>query len=113
MQCHTTVQGFTGGTEVDLALPCTYDFEVVGSRYLHALRDGDVPLTLLFSGTVFTRGATRLRGEQVPWDREARYQLPVAVWRRPDRRVLPAAAAGSGSTTTSLDALADYRARTG
>ena len=38
MQCNTTVQGFTGSTEVDLALPCTYDFEVVGSRYLHALR---------------------------------------------------------------------------
>ena len=27
-----------GTTEVDLALPCTYDFEVTGSKYLHALR---------------------------------------------------------------------------
>ena len=40
MQCNTTVQGFTGSTEVDLALPCTYDFDVVGSRYLHALDAG-------------------------------------------------------------------------
>ena len=61
------VQGFTGGTEVDLALPCTYDFDVTGSKYLHALRDGDVPLRLLFTGTVFTRAppasaSSRCRG---------------------------------------------------
>ncbi|MFC9427082.1 DUF6084 family protein [Streptomyces sp. NPDC056987] len=85
MQCDTTVQGFTGSTEVNLALPCTYDFDVVGSRYLHALgEDGTVPVSLLFSGTVFARGAGRsgLGVRQVPWDREARYELPVAVWRR-------------------------------
>ncbi|MFJ2172451.1 DUF6084 family protein [Streptomyces sp. NPDC087851] len=85
MQCNTTVQGFTGSTEVDLALPCTYDFDVVGSRYLHALgEDGTVPISLLFSGTVFARGGGRsgLGVRQVPWDREARYELPVAVWRQ-------------------------------
>ncbi|MFF5563084.1 DUF6084 family protein [Streptomyces sp. NPDC012623] len=85
MQCNTTVQGFTGATEVDLALPCTYDFDVVGSRYLHALGpDGTVPVSLLFSGTVFTKGGGRtgFGVRQVPWDREARYELPVAVWRR-------------------------------
>ena len=57
MQCTTMVQGFTGSTEIDLPLPCTYDFEVAGVTYLHALRDGEIPLVLLFSGTVFTRGA--------------------------------------------------------
>ncbi|WP_329391007.1 DUF6084 family protein [Streptomyces sp. NBC_01716] len=87
MQCHTTVQGFTGSTEVDLALPCTYDFDVIGSRYLHALGDGTVPVSLLFSGTVFTKGGEGGGGSgfgvrQVPWDCEARYQLPVAVWRQ-------------------------------
>ncbi|MFJ2815854.1 MULTISPECIES: DUF6084 family protein [unclassified Streptomyces] len=83
MQCHTTVQGFTGATEVDLALPCTYDFDVVGSRYLHALgADGTIPVSLLFSGTVFAKGAGGLTVRQVPWDREARYELPVAVWRQ-------------------------------
>ena len=30
MQAGTMVQGFTGSTEVDLPLPCTYDFEVAG-----------------------------------------------------------------------------------
>ena len=34
MQCNATVQGFRGTAEVDLALPCTYDFEVTGSKYL-------------------------------------------------------------------------------
>ena len=28
--CRTMVPGFTGATEVDLALPCTYDFDVAG-----------------------------------------------------------------------------------
>lgn len=81
MQCHTTVQGFTGAAEVDLALPCTYDFDVTGSRYLHAVQDGSVPLTLMFSGTAFTRGDDGFAVQQVPWDCEARYELPVQVWR--------------------------------
>ena len=34
------VQGFTGGTQVDLPLECTYDFEVTAAKYFHALRDG-------------------------------------------------------------------------
>jgi hypothetical protein len=82
MQCNAMVQGFIGSTEVDLALPCTYDFEVTGSRYLHAVGDGTVPLALLFSGTVFTRGAHGFGVGLVPWDCQASYQLPVAVWRR-------------------------------
>ena len=67
---------------MDLPLPCTYDFEVTGSKYLHALREGAVPLALLFSGTVFTRGTTGFGVEQVPWDCEASYALPVAVWQQ-------------------------------
>ncbi|XAS69416.1 DUF6084 family protein [Micrococcaceae bacterium Sec5.7] len=81
MQCSTMVQGFTGQTEVDLPLPCTFDFDVAGAKYLHALREKTIPIELLFSGTVFTRGSTGFGVEQVPWDREATYQLPVAVWR--------------------------------
>jgi hypothetical protein len=82
MQCNTTVQGFAGRTEAELALPCTYDLDVIGTQYLHALDAGDVPLTLLFSGTVFTRGSAGFGVEQIPWDCEARYDLPVEVWRQ-------------------------------
>nr|MBA2697314.1 hypothetical protein [Nocardioidaceae bacterium] len=81
MQCSAMVQGFTGITEVDLAMPCTYDFEVTWSKYLHALRESDIPVVFLFSGTVFTRGVSGFGVDQVPWDRESRYPIPVQVWR--------------------------------
>jgi len=74
------VPGFTGATQIDLALNCTYDFEVAASKYLHALREGTVPLQFLFSGTVFTRGAGGLAVQHIPWDREDHVDMPVAVW---------------------------------
>ncbi len=112
MQCNTTVQGFTGATDVDLLLPCTYDFDVIGSRYLHAVTAGTVPLTLLFSGTVFTKGSNGFGVQQVPWDCEARYQLPVSVWRQMIASYFP----NTGWLRLDqdvLDQLADYRARHG
>jgi hypothetical protein len=81
LHASTVAQGFTGSTEIDLPLPCTYDFDVSGTTYLHALRDGEIPLLFLFSGTVFTRGTTGFSVAAVPWDCEARYRLPVGVWR--------------------------------
>ena len=75
------VQGFRGSADVDVALPVTYDFEVTASKYLHSLREGDVPIAVLFSGTIFTRGTNGFGVEQVPWDREARFSMPVRVWR--------------------------------
>ena len=79
---HSTamVQGFTGVTEVALPLECTYDFEVTASKYLHALRDGAVPLLFLFSGTVFVPGDRGFSVRQVSWDCEAQYEMPVTVW---------------------------------
>jgi len=82
MQCNAMVQGFTDITEVDLVLPCTYDFEVTGSRYLHAVGEGAIPIVFLFSGTVFTKGVNGFGVVQVPWDCEATYQLPVQVWQQ-------------------------------
>ncbi|MCP9491715.1 MAG: DUF6084 family protein [Solirubrobacteraceae bacterium MAG38_C4-C5] len=81
---HTTlvIPPFQGETVVDLDVPCTYDFEVTASKYLAALQDGEVPLELLFSGTVFHRDeAGRLSVSRISWDREAPYRMPVAVWR--------------------------------
>lgn len=77
----TMVPGFTGATQVDLPLTCTYDFEVASAKYLHALRGGTIPVQFLFSGTVFLRGTRGFAVQQVPWDREDRYDLPVSVWR--------------------------------
>jgi hypothetical protein len=104
----TVAQGFTGSSEIDLVLPCTYDFEVSGTKYLHALRDGEIPLLFLFSGTVFTRGATGFSVAQVPWDQEAAYRLPVAAWRDLMEAHFPGTQWLRMSRDT-VDALAHYR----
>ena len=75
------VPGFTGSTELDLPIPLTYDMEIGATRYFAGLEDGEVPLLLLFSGTVFGSSEGRLSVQQVPWSKEASYRLPVAIWR--------------------------------
>lgn len=112
MQTSAMVQGFTNITEVDLALPSTYDFEVTGSRYLHAVGAGMIPLTLLFSGTVFTKGANGFGVQQVPWDCEAGYQLPVSVWQEMIASYFP----NTGWIRLDhemVSSLADFKARHG
>lgn len=74
------IPSFTGVTEVDLHVACTYDLEVVATKFLHALDDGEVPLLLLFAGTMFTRGQTGFSVQRISWDLEARHQLPVHAW---------------------------------
>jgi hypothetical protein len=76
-----TVLAFEGVTELDLAIPCSYDFDVAAHKYLSALEDGEIPINVLFSGTVFVRGERGVATELVPWSCEAPYRLPVAVWR--------------------------------
>jgi hypothetical protein len=77
-----TVLAFEGETEFDLTIPCSYDFEVAAHKYLTALRNGEIPLIVMFSGTVFVRGKDgNVQTELVSWSSEARYRLPVAVWR--------------------------------
>ena len=49
--------GFSGSTEFDLTMPCSYDIDVAAHKYLAGLEDGHVPLLLLFSGTIFTGSA--------------------------------------------------------
>ncbi|GAA2798624.1 DUF6084 family protein [Mycolicibacterium pallens] len=75
------VPGFVGTTRVTLPLACTYDVEVAGAKYFHALRDGVIPLQFLFSGTIFDAGEPTLRVRQVSWECEDSFDMPVAVWR--------------------------------
>jgi hypothetical protein len=77
----TTIGKFDGTTEFDLPVECTYDFDIAGAKYLHALADGDIPLILLFSGTVYTRGDTGFSAEPLSWALESSYKMPVSVWR--------------------------------
>jgi hypothetical protein len=75
------VPGFTGSTDLDLPVPLTYDMEIGATRYFAGLDDGEVPLLLLFSGTIFGMADGRLSVAQVPWSKEAHFRLPVALWR--------------------------------
>ena len=76
------VPAFTGALAFELPVVCTYDFNQAVARYFHALVDGEVPVILLFSGTVFYAGASgAMQVGQVPWSCEARYRMPVAAWK--------------------------------
>jgi len=77
------VPGFEGGsTEVALQVPCTFDFNVAATKYFEGLAGGDIPLQMLFSGTVFYAPSDcPLQVAPISWDQEARYKLPVKVWR--------------------------------
>jgi hypothetical protein len=72
---------FTGSCDFDLVLPCSYDIDVAAHKYLAALEDGDIPLLLLFSGTVFTGRAGSIQIAPVPWHKETQVRMPVSVWR--------------------------------
>jgi hypothetical protein len=76
------VTPFQSNTLVELPVPCTFDFNVAAAKYFAGLEDGEAPLNLMFSGTVFYEAADgALQVEQIPWDREAKYRLPVQVWK--------------------------------
>ncbi|HEV7475716.1 MAG TPA: DUF6084 family protein [Pyrinomonadaceae bacterium] len=78
---NVTVPPFQGSTIVDLPVPCSFDFNVAATKYFAGLADGEVPLNLMFSGTVFYEPASAgFQIEQIPWDREAKFRLPVRVW---------------------------------
>jgi hypothetical protein len=76
------VPTFVGEIDVDLALPCSYDFEIAANKYLYALDDGEVPLLMLFSGTIFSGGPGDLTVQPVPWHKETSFRLPVEVWKQ-------------------------------
>ncbi|MGB8407537.1 MAG: DUF6084 family protein [Mycobacterium sp.] len=104
------VPGFTGATQVELPLACTYDFEVTAAKFFHALRDGIIPLQFLFSGTVFTAGQSGFAVSPVPWDREDHYDMPVSVWRDLVELHFPHTGWIRLHHNT-IDALADYKTR--
>jgi hypothetical protein len=103
------VPGFTGSTELDLPIPLTYDMEIGATRYFAGLDDGEVPLLLLFSGTIFGTADGRLSVQLVPWSKEASYRLPVAVWREAVDAHFPNAAWIRLSTHT-MEELQRYKA---
>ena len=104
---------FSKCTVVKVPVPCTADFNVAAAKYFYGLEDGEVPLTLLFSGTVFYEAEDEvLQVAQIPWDREATYNLPVRVWKEMMEHYYPNSA-WLGLERDSFDRLYRYKVRHG
>lgn len=107
---------FVSCTDTAVSLPCSYDMEVATGKYFHSLDGGEIPLLVLFSGSVFTPAeparSPNFAVEAVPWHNEVRFALPVTTWREMMDLYFP----GSGwlrlrrSTIDAIRALATARA---
>jgi hypothetical protein len=76
------VPRFTGSVLVDIPVPCSFDFNIAATKYFYGVTSGDLPLCFQFSGTVFYQGADEpLQVAPISWDKEAKYRLPVKVWK--------------------------------
>src|ERR671915_1087592 len=102
------VPAFSGSTLVDLLVTCTYDLEVTAAKYMTGLDGGEVPLEFLFGGTLFYGEPLQVR--PLSWSAEAKYRLPVSVWREMMDRFFPNSAWLRLDRKT-FDRLHTYRAR--
>lgn len=96
-QIDSLVPAFETETEFELRLDCSYDLELAATKYFAGVGDGEAPLRFHFNGTVFYPGEDgRMQMVQLPWDRSARFGMPVATWREmiaahyPHRSWIPA-----------------------
>ncbi len=81
-QASTVVPAFTGCTSVLLQVPCTFDFNIAATKYFNGLADGEIPLCLMFSGTVFYESQTgAVQVAPISWEKETRFRLAVRVWK--------------------------------
>jgi hypothetical protein len=83
MNTSVIVPHFEGSTTtVDLNVPCTFDFNVAATKYFDGLDRGEIPLLMLFSGTVFYSSQdSPLQVAPISWELESRHKLPVETWR--------------------------------
>ena len=78
----TNVPSFSEAVTCELAVPCTFDFNVGAAKYFHAIEAQDIPLCFQFSGTIFYSAPDgALQIAQIDWKNEARFKLSAAVWR--------------------------------
>lgn len=112
---HTSlvVPPFTGGTDADLPVPCSFDFNLAAVKYFEGLEDGEIPLCLQFSGTVFYQNAGgALQVAPISWDKETRYRLPLKTWRQMMEHYYPNTA-WLGLRRDVFDRLYRYKVRHG
>jgi hypothetical protein len=106
----TRVPPFAGEARVDIPVICTYDFDVVAARFLHSLTSGEVPLDFRFAGEVFYHLDGHLHAGRLPPDTEARFRMPVRVWRDLMEHYFPGTA-WLRLDREVFDALSAYRGR--
>lgn len=76
------VPAFENETLVGVSVPCTFDFNVAATKYVYGLEDGEIPVCVLYSGTIFhTTNEGPLQIARISWDREANYRVPVRIWK--------------------------------
>ncbi|MEP6787656.1 MAG: DUF6084 family protein [Acidobacteriota bacterium] len=112
---HTSmvITPFRGSTTVDMPVPCTFDFNVATTKYFDGIEAGDIPLCLLFSGTVFYHnGNGLLQMAQISWEKEANYRLPASVWKQMMEMYYPNSA-WLNIRKDVFDKLQEYRMRGG
>jgi hypothetical protein len=76
------VSPFRGSTTVQMHVACTFDFNVAATKYFNGLSAGEIPLCLMFSGTVFYENeAGAVQVAPISWSKETRYRLPLNIWK--------------------------------
>ncbi len=108
---NTIVTRFSGGGVFEMPVACTYDFDVIGTKYFDALEGGEIPLEFLFSGSVFyKKDGGGLQVAQISWEKEAKFRMPVPLWREMIDHYFPNSAWLRIHKDT-FDRLYDYRSR--
>ncbi len=96
-----------------MAVPCPFDPRAAATKYFQALSGADVPIALLFSGTIFHADESgALRVTPVPLELEARARMSLAVY----REAITEHGAGSASIDMASDTferLSRYRVKHG
>lgn len=79
-QATQSLSGFRNTSAAALSIPCPLDLNFAAATYLTALREGDIPLTFLFSGNVFYGEIGAVQSSPISWSNESKYRLPLAAW---------------------------------
>ena len=75
------VPAFASTTSVELVLPCPLDYAHAAAKYTGGVVSGTLPIVVQLSGSLFHDADGRLQVTPIARDREARFALPIAVWR--------------------------------
>jgi uncharacterized protein DUF6084 len=107
-----TVPAFSGSAVIDLRVPCTFDFNVAATKYFHAIGEGEIPVLLLFSGTVFYLTGAGMQVAPIPWSQQAACRIPAGAWKETMRLHYPNSAWLSLRQDV-FDRLYQYKVRNG